>query len=1026
MRTRVLLLTIISFLSVSLSQNITLQPVQDQMVCGVKVPGLARQSFALGVPETIGSAEGMILNFPDVTINWTGPDQDGVVRHSWTTPGTIFYSIALKPFSDYVDMEMSITNLSGKSWTGVFSFNCLNPVSAPQFLDWTLSRTYMSRNGQPFRMDGTTRINAGSMKTVQFYLNKSYTPVSPFVTGFSATSPDRTDDSYIVTISEDGTSYMAATSPKANFLFDNLDRCCIHSCTDFGTIGSGQRKTVNSRFFFGRGTLSDFIARFNSEIKNASAPRVAMCWGSPWDLADTTQWNGVYDRLGVYKFYIGDIQNANSRRVDTVKAKLFVKRLVEKGIRIGVEVGGLLDWYADRGERSAEFSFAEDYSTLKTLIRWINEVNPSKSIDFLDFDGPIRRMLYPNNVQKNYHTVQSATTELFKIAKSWKDTVRGIELNLLTNFPNWAWRSTPAYFQLFGSQNGYGRYEDVLSAVRSESQRTGIRFDGLTIDNPYDYATGAAATNQALVIRNVDWMGRIAELVDSARAMGLRVNMIFNTNGGQTAQGYSEQSLALIDLYRQRVGEPDGFWIQSWYDLPGTWLPETIPYTMTNLTLAALNRIAGISPPKKLALLEPADGKVYHGACLMTYETGPDPIGPYLAALNDPSIHPAVRSFFFSVPGERGPANPLKGLKDFFHSADSIRFIPELSLFFTGAQGSTDSIIAVSTAHDWIIDSIITLSKNYGRKMFLRIGGEFNGAGPNWNGGGYHPYYYVTMFRKIVDRFSQRGLRDSIATNWCYEPDATNDFDSVDARGARWYPGDSYVDWFGLDVFDPQHFDQSLPDKDRRGITKKGKSERFLAMARAKSKPVYLNETSAKGMNISNDSSDGINDWNNWFAKFWRFFDAHQEIKGFNYINANWPVSAYPDWGDARIQNNPNVTAKYREEMRKSRYIHLPTPGITSVGSDVSVLPGEFRLEQNYPNPFNPITTIEYTLPRTSVVSLKVSDLLGREVAILIHGRQPAGKHLVRWDASGCASGIYFYTLRGEDFVSTKKLLLIR
>ena len=112
--------------------------------------------------------------------------------------------------------------------------------------------------------------------------------------------------------------------------------------------------------------------------------------------------------------------------------------------------------------------------------------------------------------------------------------------------------------------------------------------------------------------------------------------------------------------------------------------------------------------------------------------------------------------------------------------------------------------------------------------------------------------------------------------------------------------------------------------------------------------------------------------------------------------------------------------------MRKSRYIHLPTPGITSVGSDVSVLPGEFRLEQNYPNPFNPITTIEYTLPRTSVATLKVSDLLGREVAVLVHGRQPAGKHLVRWDASGCASGIYFYTLRGEDFVSTKKLLLIR
>jgi hypothetical protein len=327
--------------------------------------------------------------------------------------------------------------------------------------------------------------------------------------------------------------------------------------------------------------------------------------------------------------------------------------------------------------------------------------------------------------------------------------------------------------------------------------------------------------------------------------------------------------------------------------------------------------------PQKKALLEPENGKVYHGACLMTYESAEDPIGPYLSALNDSSLHPAVRSFFFTIPGERGPDNTLKGLMQFLKSADSIGFIPELSLFFMDKNGATDSIIATSSIHDWIIDSIITLCKNYGKRMFVRIGGEFNGSGQGWNGGGYHPHLYVKLFKKVVDKFSNKGFRDSIATVWCYEPDAPNDFDSVDSQGALWYPGDEYVDWFGLDVFDTSHFDQSLPNFDRRGITKKGKSERFLALARNKAKPVYLNETSAKGINITPDSLDGINDWNSWFKKFFEFIDSHEEIKGFNYINALWPQNAYPGWGDARIQNNKFIISKYVEKLKEPKYIHL-------------------------------------------------------------------------------------------------------
>jgi hypothetical protein len=370
--------------------------------------------------------------------------------------------------------------------------------------------------------------------------------------------------------------------------------------------------------------------------------------------------------------------------------------------------------------------------------------------------------------------------------------------------------------------------------------------------------------------------------------------------------------------------------------------PLVFPATIQDAPMT--RRVAFISfllhillPPLHLdaqtrALLEPADGRVYHGVQTMTFDAG-DPVERYLTALGDSTIQPAVRGLFFSIPGTRGPAASLRQLAGFYAQADSIGFIPELSLFLV-SDVATDTVIATSTQYDAIIDSIITLSKAYGRRMFLRIGGEFNGKGDGWNGGGYTPHHYVTMFRKITDMFAARGFRDSVATIWCYYPAAANDFDSVDVRGPLWYPGDAYVDWFGLDLFNADDFDLAAPDSSRSGISRKGKSERFLAMARAHGKPVYMSETSAKGINISADAADGIADWNAWFAKFWEFIAVHPEIKGYSYINANWPDRAYPGWGDARIQNSAYVTEQYRIEMRKPRYIHLPTSSATSAVVD--------------------------------------------------------------------------------------------
>lgn len=90
-------------------------------------------------------------------------------------------------------------------------------------------------------------------------------------------------------------------------------------------------------------------------------------------------------------------------------------------------------------------------------------------------------------------------------------------------------------------------------------------------------------------------------------------------------------------------------------------------------------------------------------------------------------------------------------------------------------------------------------------------------------------------------------------------------------------------------------------------------------------------------------------------------------------------------------------------------------------------LPTVFRLNQNYPNPFNPSTNITYDLPKASQVRVEVFNAIGAQIAILTQGYKSAGIHNVKFDASGYASGMYFYRLMAAGkVISTKKMLLIK
>jgi hypothetical protein len=98
---------------------------------------------------------------------------------------------------------------------------------------------------------------------------------------------------------------------------------------------------------------------------------------------------------------------------------------------------------------------------------------------------------------------------------------------------------------------------------------------------------------------------------------------------------------------------------------------------------------------------------------------------------------------------------------------------------------------------------------------------------------------------------------------------------------------------------------------------------------------------------------------------------------------------------------------------------------ITAV-NDKPILKSSFILYQNYPNPFNPTTTINYSVPKQSFVTIKVYDVLGREVATLVNENKPVGNYSIQFNANKLTSGIYFYGMESGSYSQAKKLLLLK
>jgi hypothetical protein len=167
------------------------------------------------------------------------------------------------------------------------------------------------------------------------------------------------------------------------------------------------------------------------------------------------------------------------------------------------------------------------------------------------------------------------------------------------------------------------------------------------------------------------------------------------------------------------------------------------------------------------------------------------------------------------------------------------------------------------------------------------------------------------------------------------------------------------------------------------------------------------------------------------------------EVRNFGFeieramVNSQSLISSWTKIGFVEGYGNSNVPHDYtftdNTLPTNGKYIYrlkqVDTDGSFEYSKQVEVnveIPNVFALAQNYPNPFNPVTSISYQLAASSHVTLTIYDMLGNEVTTLVNQSQDAGKYTVTFNASKLSSGTYIYRLQAGDYISTKKMILIK
>jgi len=195
--------------------------------------------------------------------------------------------------------------------------------------------------------------------------------------------------------------------------------------------------------------------------------------------------------------------------------------------------------------------------------------------------------------------------------------------------------------------------------------------------------------------------------------------------------------------------------------------------------------------------------------------------------------------------------------------------------------------------YDTKIDQFIAGLAALNRPAYIRIGYEFNGG---WNG--YVPSSYKAAFQYVTNKIRASGL--PIATVWDFSMDGAMNY-------MDYYPGDAYVDWWGINIFSASAF------SDNNAL-------QFMNDANTHQKPVMIGESTPRYMY----TTAGQSTWDAWFIPFFNFIHNQRGVKMFCYINWNWDAKGW-GWGDARIEANTLIAQNFNQEISNPEYLHADT-----------------------------------------------------------------------------------------------------
>jgi hypothetical protein len=145
------------------------------------------------------------------------------------------------------------------------------------------------------------------------------------------------------------------------------------------------------------------------------------------------------------------------------------------------------------------------------------------------------------------------------------------------------------------------------------------------------------------------------------------------------------------------------------------------------------------------------------------------------------------------------------------------------------------------------------------------------------------------------------------------------------------------------------------------------------------------------------------------------------------YVN-DYPLYNYTTQSTYKSRRNRNDTSM-PTSLTQSYYrgnIQLEMNTVSGINEPIASIPKRYDLKQNYPNPFNPVTKINFELPKDGFVSLKIYDILGREIVTLVNEVRTAGYYSMDFDASTLSSGVYFYRMESGTFSNIKRMVLIK